>query len=35
VVAYVASQLQGHGEPTKADCIAFWGEGSRECQALP
>jgi mono/diheme cytochrome c family protein len=35
VVAYVASQLQGHGEPTKEDCIAFWGTGSRECETLP
>jgi mono/diheme cytochrome c family protein len=35
VVVYVATRLQGHGEPTKQDCIAFWGEGSRECEALP
>jgi mono/diheme cytochrome c family protein len=35
VVVYVATRLQGHGKPTKADCIAFWGQGSRECQALP
>jgi mono/diheme cytochrome c family protein len=35
VVVYVATQLQGHGEPTKEDCRAFWGEGSRECEALP
>jgi mono/diheme cytochrome c family protein len=34
VVAYVQSQLQGKGEPTKADCIAFWGEGERQCQSM-
>ena len=33
VVVYVATQLQGQGEPTKEDCIAFWGEGSKECEA--
>jgi mono/diheme cytochrome c family protein len=31
VVDYVQHQLQGKGEPTKADCIAFWGEGERQC----
>ncbi len=35
VVAYVQSQLQGKGEPTKADCIAFWGPGERECESMP
>ena len=31
VVDYVQTQLQGKGEPTKADCIAFWGQGERQC----
>ena len=34
VVDYVLSALQGKGEPTQADCIAFWGEDSRECAAM-
>jgi mono/diheme cytochrome c family protein len=34
VVDYVQHQLQGKGEPTKADCIAFWGEGERQCQTI-
>ena len=34
VADYVQTQLQGKGEPTKADCIAFWGEGHRECEAM-
>jgi mono/diheme cytochrome c family protein len=34
VVDYVQTQLQGKGEPTKADCIAFWGEGERQCQSM-
>ncbi len=34
VVDYVATQLQGKGEPTKADCIAFWSEGDRQCESL-
>jgi mono/diheme cytochrome c family protein len=35
VVVYVTTQLQGHGEPTKEDCIAFWGKGNRECASMP
>jgi len=35
VAVYVETRLQGHGEPTNEDCIAFWGEGSRECEAAP
>ena len=31
VTDYVEAEIQGKGEPTKEDCIAFWGEGSREC----
>jgi mono/diheme cytochrome c family protein len=34
VVVYVATRLQGQGEPTKEDCMAFWGEGSRECESM-
>jgi mono/diheme cytochrome c family protein len=34
VADYVLSSLQGKGEPTLADCIAFWGEDSRECAAM-
>jgi mono/diheme cytochrome c family protein len=34
VVDYVQSHLQGKGEPTKADCIGFWGEGERQCQGM-
>lgn len=31
VVDYVMDSLMGGGQPSKADCIAFWGEGAREC----
>ena len=34
VVDYVQHQLQGKGEPTKADCTAFWGEGERQCDEM-
>lgn len=34
VTAYVIRRLQGHGEPTYEDCVAFWGESSRECDNL-
>jgi mono/diheme cytochrome c family protein len=34
VTDYVVEQLQGQGEPTRADCVAFWGEGNRECTAM-
>jgi hypothetical protein len=34
VVAYVERALQGKGAPTVEDCVAFWGEGSRECAAM-
>ena len=32
VVDYVQAQIQGRGEPTKEDCIAFWGATSHNCQ---
>jgi hypothetical protein len=34
VVDYVIGQIQGKGEPTYEDCVAFWGEGNRECEAM-
>jgi mono/diheme cytochrome c family protein len=34
VAVYVASRLQGQGAPTKEDCIAFWGEGAKECESM-
>ena len=34
VVVYVATRLQGQGEPTKEDCEAFWGEASLECASM-
>src|SRR5919106_1117498 len=34
VADYVITQIQGKGEPTYQDCIAFWGEGNRECEAM-
>ena len=34
VADYVITQIQGKGEPTYEDCIAFWGEGNRECEAM-
>jgi Cytochrome c len=34
VAAYVIDHLQGKGEPTYEDCVAFWGEGERECEAM-
>jgi mono/diheme cytochrome c family protein len=34
VAAYVIDHLQGKGEPTYEDCVAFWGKGERECEAM-
>jgi mono/diheme cytochrome c family protein len=34
VVVYVATRLKGQGAATKEDCIAFWGEGARECASM-
>ncbi len=31
VVAYVLAKIKGQGEPTKEQCLEFWGEGAREC----
>jgi mono/diheme cytochrome c family protein len=34
VADYVIENLQGEGEPTREDCVAFWGGGNRECEAM-
>jgi mono/diheme cytochrome c family protein len=34
VADYVIENLQGKGEPTREDCVAFWGGGNRECEAM-
>jgi mono/diheme cytochrome c family protein len=34
VAEYVVVRLQGKGEPTRDDCIAFWGAESHECAAM-
>jgi mono/diheme cytochrome c family protein len=34
VADYVQTRLQGKGAPTYDDCIAFWGEGERQCEAM-
>ena len=34
VADYVQNQLQGKGEPTHDDCVAFWGADNRECEAM-
>ncbi|MGH6914535.1 MAG: c-type cytochrome [Geminicoccales bacterium] len=34
VVAYVITNLKGKGEPTYEDCVAFWGAGERQCEAM-
>jgi hypothetical protein len=34
VAEYVIVRLQGKGEPTREDCIAFWDAESHECAAM-
>jgi Cytochrome C oxidase, cbb3-type, subunit III len=34
VTDYVIGQIQGKGEPTYEDCVAFWGEGNKECEGM-
>ncbi len=34
VVDYAVAAIQGKGEPTKADCVAYRGPTARECQAM-
>lgn len=35
VVTYVQTAIQGRGEVTKAECVAYWGADARECAAMP
>ena len=36
VVDYVVANLQGKGDPTKEECLAFWGANSeRVCKPYP
>jgi mono/diheme cytochrome c family protein len=32
VADYVAANIKGKGKPDRADCVAFWGEGAKQCQ---
>ena len=32
VADYVIEHLQGRGAPTREECVAFWGDASRECE---
>ena len=34
VADYVIARQQGRGAPTYEDCVAFWGDGNQECQAM-
>jgi mono/diheme cytochrome c family protein len=34
VVVYVTTHLQGHGAPTKEDCVAFWGADAKQCASM-
>ncbi|MGI9500164.1 MAG: c-type cytochrome [Geminicoccaceae bacterium] len=34
VADYLITRLQGQGEATVEQCIAFWGEGARQCAAM-
>jgi mono/diheme cytochrome c family protein len=34
VADYVIAEVQGKGEPTYEDCVAFWGEGEKQCEAM-
>jgi mono/diheme cytochrome c family protein len=34
VADYVMATLRGAGEPTYEDCLAYWGAGSRQCEAM-
>jgi hypothetical protein len=34
VADYVIAEQQGRGAPTYEDCVAFWGEGNKECAAM-
>ena len=34
VTDYMVTTLKGKGEPTREDCITFWGSEARECKAM-
>jgi mono/diheme cytochrome c family protein len=34
VVDYVQAAIQGRGEPTREDCIAFWGDAAKQCDSM-
>lgn len=34
VVAYVVNKVKGNGEPTVAECEAFWGKNKLQCEAM-
>lgn len=34
VVDYVLTVLKGKGEPTREECVVFWGESSRQCSSM-
>lgn len=34
VADYVATHLQGQDAPVYEDCVAFWGEGARQCDNM-
>lgn len=34
VADYVLVEIKGKGEPTYDDCVAYWGEGARQCEAM-
>lgn len=34
VADYVLTTIQGKGEPTYEDCVAFWGEDAKQCAAM-
>ncbi len=34
VADYVIAAIKGRGEPTLDECLAFWGEGARQCDEM-
>jgi mono/diheme cytochrome c family protein len=34
VADYVFGNIKGKGKPDRADCVAFWGEGAKQCQSF-
>lgn len=35
VVTYVQTAIQGRGDVTKEECVAYWGQDARECATMP